>query len=758
MVPAKATHIVGGEFNLAYSSPGRYQLTLTVYFDDILGNRGAIDDIIQANIFENRPGGQLMQSVLMNRSLNDRLVAYSNPACEFVVNSVRTRILTYTEPIELDNNLYTFPGGYIVTWERCCRNGAIINIDDPGGTGQAFALTFPPLVDRNGRNLINSSPSLFRPLSDFACLDQNFRFDFSGTDPDGDSLAYFMAAPFAGFTTRGAPGQYPTPAIPTPPPYQQVSWAQGFSNSNQINGPTPLTINARTGQLQMRPDRVGLHVFAIECREYRRGVLLGTVRREFQVLVRDCEPNSPTQIVVEREPGRPLATGDTLIVYYSPKPGQRCFPVQVTDNLPDDQVITLVADPVLVNSDLRISINQGRTGAGRPFITQFCINTCTDSDTVEGMLKLRVRDAACPIPNQDSTSIFLRFFPLPIRPVVLFSTQFQSDLSRPFPDSGNSIAISSQRGVQFNITALDSARPTQVSYLVEPALPAGSAISVTESILGPAKTYTFNLRLACPSPINQYRVRIVVEANACRQVSYDTAYVFINLVERRDFINLTLLDSTGVEIPPGSTLTYTPGQRVNLLTRATGSDSTDATLSYFIVGNSQPVQGVQSVEGIVPLDLPIVFPITCNDAPAAGQRERLLRLNYEVNTLSCQAPDTSSGVVTIRILEEPGGEALVPNIITSGGDAINPCFRFAQPGPIRNCRTEFEKVRIYNRWGRKVYESGDINFCWIPDRSSNSGGTNTYFYRITLSRLPNGNVSDTPFAQQVLRGWLEVAE
>jgi hypothetical protein len=161
--------------------------------------------------------------------------------------------------------------------ERCCRNSTINNIVEPENAGQTFYLEFPAVV-RNGQPLINSTPKIFPPLSDYACINELFYFDFGGEDADGDSLVYEMVTPFNGSSTPAIP----SPELPSSAPYSLIKWLPGLSTNNQIPGNPALTIDRRTGQLQVRPSQLGLFVFSIKCSEYRQGVKLGEVRRDFQ--------------------------------------------------------------------------------------------------------------------------------------------------------------------------------------------------------------------------------------------------------------------------------------------------------------------------------------------------------------------------------------------------------------------------------------------------------------------------------------------
>ena len=49
--------------------------------------------------------------------------------------------------------------------------------------------------------------------------------------------------------------------------------------------------------------------------------------------------------------------------------------------------------------------------------------------------------------------------------------------------------------------------------------------------------------------------------------------------------------------------------------------------------------------------------------------------------------------------------------------------------PVDNCAGVFAEVVIYNRWGRKVFTSGDREFKWYPGQES----AGVYYYKLRYS-------------------------
>jgi hypothetical protein len=236
----KASHIVGGEFELLYISGNTYRVNMILYFDNINGAFGAFDNPVTIRIFRKRDNA-IMLNALTLQFVSREAVGYTQLECSD--GELDTDRILYTATIILSSNTYNDPEGYYLAWERCCRNYGITNIfsdPQPGGAqfaGQAFYLEFPPVV-KNGQPFLNSSPSLFPPLNDYACPYTPYYVDFAGVDDDGDSLVYSLVTPLNTWTAEAIP----LGGLPQPGPYPEVVWKSGFGLNNIMGGVTNLKI------------------------------------------------------------------------------------------------------------------------------------------------------------------------------------------------------------------------------------------------------------------------------------------------------------------------------------------------------------------------------------------------------------------------------------------------------------------------------------------------------------------------------------
>jgi len=195
-------------------------------------------------------------------------------------------------------NLDIIDSEYMVSYQRCCRNGTINNIVDPGDTGAAFNVVITPEAQRSCDN----SPTFdeFPPI--FICQDQNLSVDHSATDIDGDQLLYSFCAPSTAGGSEGMPpgatactGVTPSPAI-CPPPYDEVVFldpdgtAGGLTSTTPLAGNPVVTINPTSGIISGVPTTLGQYVVGVCVQQFRGGVLIGEIIRDFQFNVVECDP------------------------------------------------------------------------------------------------------------------------------------------------------------------------------------------------------------------------------------------------------------------------------------------------------------------------------------------------------------------------------------------------------------------------------------------------------------------------------------
>ena len=270
-----ATHIVGGELSYKCLGNDRYEVSLTVFRDCDTGIP-AFDNPASIGIFDgltNSLLGDIRLTVMNDDTLSESLL----DPCFVIPPNVCIHGTVYRDTITLPYRA----NGYILSYQRCCRNQDIMNIVSPLATGATYMIHISP----EALLVCNNSPSFnaWPPL--YLCRNQPFEFDHSAIDIDGDSLVYELCSPFDGATELN-----PMPQPPFAPPYDSIRWLSnaGYSTQNMMGGNSPLFINNQNGLLTVTPPNLGVFVVGVRVKEYRNGVLISTVQRDFQYIVGEC--------------------------------------------------------------------------------------------------------------------------------------------------------------------------------------------------------------------------------------------------------------------------------------------------------------------------------------------------------------------------------------------------------------------------------------------------------------------------------------
>lgn len=285
-----ATHVVGGELKYRHVVDDKYEIILTFRRDCLNGaNDAQFDD--PANVWIFNGNGNLQSQIGTNGRFklafnsSDTLNQIIRSDCGFEGTQVCVHETTYRGTFSLPNN----PGenGYILAYQRCCRNATLENILDPLETGGTWTTAITPEVQELNND--NSSPNFVDWAPVYVCANEDVNFDHSAIDADGDSLVYKLCTPFTGATEAD-----PIPITAPKPPYTPVTWKEPFNLTNLLGG-LALQIDPETGLMTGSPNLVGQFLVGICVEEYRDGVKIGEVRRDFQYNVRICS-DPPTAI------------------------------------------------------------------------------------------------------------------------------------------------------------------------------------------------------------------------------------------------------------------------------------------------------------------------------------------------------------------------------------------------------------------------------------------------------------------------------
>lgn len=267
---SKATHVVGGSITYEHLGGATYRVTFKMYRDCGAGNANFPASVRIEVRDQNGNGFSPDKDIVIPRTQ----VAVLDPpidTCAFDPGICVEEAIYST----IVNNLPPQPGGYHLYFGYCCRNWSITNVPvTPGQTGASYYTYIPD----NSTYLTNSSPTWknFPPV--FVCQGNPLNFDHGATDKDGDSLAYSFYHPF-----EDNPPTWPGPN------FQNVPYNGGYNWFDPLGGGS-LTVNPTTGVITGIPPALGQYVLGVKVDEYRNGVLINTVYRDFQFNIINCPP------------------------------------------------------------------------------------------------------------------------------------------------------------------------------------------------------------------------------------------------------------------------------------------------------------------------------------------------------------------------------------------------------------------------------------------------------------------------------------
>ncbi|MCB2377345.1 gliding motility-associated C-terminal domain-containing protein [Hymenobacter sp. BT635] len=389
--PASASHLVGGEMNYQYldangpaAAPYRYRITVLLYINWECTNPNDLSNVpdgrcnIFVNVYNKQNGARLnsgqaaqgfscAQTSCSGRpAQNDtqpqgsfRLPRVSNPSITPPLPGGCTLPGGPPPPVRLCRyeaivNLPASAAGYYVVYTDGTRNRSINNLLQPDTQNQTI------FVDMAAPLLPNTSPTFSDTAVVVICQGDTSIVVNNAVDADGDRLIYSFSTPY---NIPGAIGGAPPFSFSPPPP--SVTYNAGFSATAPFGPGTGnyAFLNASNGLSRYATSQQGRYVVAVEVKEFRtingNEVLIGSTRREIQLVSRQCQPNQAPQFTAGTLSNKTftIEEGETLN-----------FNLAATD--PDGNAISLKVNSVLLDGsgpfNASFGGSQGTVPAGSP--------------------------------------------------------------------------------------------------------------------------------------------------------------------------------------------------------------------------------------------------------------------------------------------------------------------------------------------------------------------------------------------------------
>lgn len=394
----QAKHLVGGyiryELIQTFSTSKEYRITVELYRDCLPGNTDFdYEDGMYVSAFR-ADNKALVANVTMNGPYRKILEITSSDPCVPPPPGICYEQAIYKGTVTLPNNSV----GHYITWGRCCRNVTIANIIEPGSTGMALEAFIPASTTNN------NSPVFNQHAPTFICIGEDFIYDMSASDKDGDSLRYSIGTPL----TEGSPDQ-PQP-FATPPPHDPVIWQSPYNLGNIMGGSSNVSINPYTGELRARPGSMGQFVFSILVTEYRNDKFVAETRLDVQINVMDCRINFPPEIALEPST---QVKNDTLICYAGE---ENCFAFNLTDPTNGDQLTATASGDLFAGGTVAPPYATFSASVGTsPIIGNLCWVTDCDESGKVGNVTITLADSkdckGVPDPNVVNRNYVFKVLP-----------------------------------------------------------------------------------------------------------------------------------------------------------------------------------------------------------------------------------------------------------------------------------------------------------------------------------------------------------
>lgn len=239
---------------------------------------------------------------------------------------------------------------------------------------------------------------------------------------------------------------------------------------------------------------------------------------------------------------------------------------------------------------------------------------------------------------------------------------------------------------------------------------------------------TFTWRPTCDftnlDPNQDYTVAFVVEDNdACSETSADTVLVTINLRPPRNNS-----PQIGTDIFEFQTIRVLVGQTLEFNVAAFDADGDSVFLDLAdreMLAQTLNVQ-FEPASGTQRAFTSFSWTPQCEHLNPDFTGE-FLEFKFAASDDKCYNSRTDTVTINVVYQDVPGEyEAfLPPNIFTPNQDGVNEYFEVPDL-PKNNCRSEFQHINIFNRWGDLVYSSANREFQWSAQDNPNG----IYYYII----------------------------
>ena len=658
-------------------------------------------------------------------NLRERVPANTQP-CLIAPPAIFVERAVYEFDMEID----IVPGAeYMVAYQRCCRSESISNLITPGQFGAAFAIEFTA----ESLALCNDSPiyNEFPPL--IVCAGFPLEYDHSARDAEGDQVIYEFCVPLsAGGNDSDLPRSncgavIPAPQFCGPDAFREVRFrSPQFTIEAPMGGRPLVGINANTGLISGTPIIIGEHVMAVCASEYRDGVLLSTIRRDFQFIVSSCEKAVEARIASDRTLGENefevILCGDLTVQFENQSVRdidiqEYYWEIDVDGNL----LTSAEKDPSFTLPDVGVYQAKMVLNPGIPNCTDSALVTVSVYPGLEADFQFEYDTCvAGPVAFEDlsfTDAQFIRERRWDFGEGSAGSQQVNPNYTYQIPglrtvnleiEDNNGCIDRAQKNVNY--------QPAPSTIIVEPSLFLGCE---------PAEVFFDNLT----APINDsYMIEWDFGDGTDGEDRFEVSPTHVYEEDGVYNVSIAITSPIGCEITrnfngliqvqkgPDANFTFNPESPTIFQNEVSFTNLTTGAIGFFWDFGD---------EGL-----------SFEDNPTYEFRDTGMYLVTLQATSSNGCTDTTLQVIDVA----PVADIFYPNAFTPDGNGRNDSFKGVGSTALLN---DF-KLIIYDRWGGEVFSTVDPTLGW-NGRINNSGNNlpgGVYLY-VAQYRVPRGEMKET---------------
>ncbi len=241
----------------------------------------------------------------------------------------------------------------------------------------------------NNLNVLYNNSTVFntKPVP-YVCVNMPFTYNNGAVDKDKDVLVFEPIIPLNNSSCAGAH---------TPVSFQTLTPPLGLPN-NPFQTNNTYVLNAATGNISYTASQQGAQTTTMRVKEYRNGILVGSVIRDIQVQVLPCN-STPVALDIDTLSLVNSSLDSGTVLGCVNVPLSFCFDVKATDT---STLLAISDNKQVTFSTATISYQNNATDSVRGCFTW----TPTSADSGLKVLTIIAKDSTCRAPGVAVTQVF----------------------------------------------------------------------------------------------------------------------------------------------------------------------------------------------------------------------------------------------------------------------------------------------------------------------------------------------------------------